>query len=83
LPRGLRKVERNFNTADLERLNKTVPKYEVHSIISSLDEIVTLYQELRNFLYSDSINLNEKLKVKTLVFLQEIKKKVQNNKSAI
>jgi hypothetical protein len=83
LPRGLRKVEFNFISADLERLKKTVPKYEVHSIISSLDEIVILYQELRNFLYPDSIILNEKLKVRTLEFLQEIKKKVQNNKTAI
>jgi predicted nucleotidyltransferase len=75
LPRGLRKVEFNFNNSDLESLKLTVPKYEINSIVNSLDQIIELYQDLRRELYPDSIRLNETLRVKAQEYLNETKKK--------
>jgi len=75
LPRGLRKVEFNFDNSDLEILKGTVPKYEINSIVNSLEQIIELYQGLRRELYPDSIKLNEVLRVKTQEFLIETKKK--------
>jgi hypothetical protein len=75
LPRGLRKVELNLGGADLEKLKATVPKYEIHSIISALEKMIELYQELRKDLYPDLIELNERLREKTQEFLVETKKR--------
>lgn len=75
LPRGLRKVELNLCSADLEKLKATVPKYEINSIISALEKMIELYQELRSGLYPDSIELNERLREKTQEFLVKTKKR--------
>jgi hypothetical protein len=72
LPRGLRKVEFNLGSVDLERLKATVPKYEKNSIISALEEIIALYQDLSRDLYPDTIRQNEKLREKTEKFLTEM-----------
>lgn len=77
LPRGLRKVEFNFENSDLGRLKATIPKYEINSIIKSLENIMKLYQELRKKLFPDSIRLNEKLREKTAEFLIETKKRIK------
>ena len=76
LPRGLRKVEFNFSDPDLEKLILTVPKYEINSIVNSLEQIIELYHELSLELYPDSIRFNEVLRVKTQEFLTETKKNV-------
>jgi hypothetical protein len=80
LPRGLRKVEWNLGGADLEKLQATVPEYEVNSILNSLEKMIELYLELSKNLYPDSIELNEKLREKTQEFLGETKKKRIENK---
>lgn len=76
LPRGLRKVEFNFKKLDLEKLKSTVSKYDIHSIINSLEKIITIYCELRDDLFPASININEKLREKVLEFLIETKNKI-------
>lgn len=75
LPRGVRKVEFNLQTADLEKLKTTVASYEIKSIINSLEQNIKLYLQLRDHLYPFSLNLNEKLAQKTQQFLEEIKRK--------
>lgn len=76
LPRGLRKVEFNLASPDLENLKGTVPEYDISSIINSLEKTIQIYQELRIDLYPDSIDFNEKMREKTLEFLIETKKKI-------
>lgn len=77
LPRGLRKVEFNFADTDLEKLKRTVPEYEVNSIVESLENVIQLYLELRKELYPGTVVFNEKVKEKTIEFFYEIKKKKQ------
>ena len=75
LPRGLRKVERNFGEADLERLVSTVPHYTTTSIFSSLDNTIKLYQELRIDLFPLTIQFRTETEEKTLAYLDGVKNK--------
>lgn len=74
-PHGMRKLEFTLSAIDLENLKETVAEYDVQSIINSLDKIMEIYQELRNELYPDSIQLDEKLRQEAEKFLIETKQK--------
>ena len=76
LPKGLRKIEFNFETEDFEKLKKTVPKYEISSILLSLEKEIELYNELREKLYSNDIVLKNNLQQKVMEYLAKIKKRV-------
>lgn len=80
LPRGLRKVEFNFTNSNLNKLVETVPEYDIYSICSSLESLITLYLELRTELFSNSIKLHKKVQQKTMEYLKETKIKVLKNK---
>ena len=68
LPRGLRKAEFNLDSTDLEKLKETVSKYDLDSVVNSLEKIIKLYLLLRKELYPKSIILNENLREKTEAF---------------
>lgn len=74
LPRGLRKVEMNFNKTDIDKLVGTVPSYTTESLFSALDNTVSLYLELRQRIFPASIKLRTDTQQKTLEYLQQIKK---------
>jgi predicted nucleotidyltransferase len=73
LPRGLRKVEFNFNKHDLATLADTVPKYERDSIYDALYNTIRLYQELRKDLFPPRILLRTETERKTLQFLDDVR----------
>jgi predicted nucleotidyltransferase len=74
LPRGLRKVEFNFQNDDLNKLVGTVPAYATESIFDSLDNTINLYRELRDLLYPSTIQRRTQTENKTLDYLDGIKK---------
>lgn len=47
LPRGVRKVETDLTSADLTKLKLTIPTYDKQSLLASLRNAVSLYQQLR------------------------------------
>ena len=73
LPRGLRKVEFNFNKHDLARLVNTVSEYEKNSIYDALYNTIRLYQELRQDLFPPGILLRTVTEKKALQFLNEVR----------
>ena len=75
LPRGLRKVEINFDRDDLGKLIGTVPIYTSQSIFESLDNTISLYRELRESLFPLTIHLRTETERKTLDYLIGIKKR--------
>lgn len=76
LPRGLRKVESGLDPSDLDRLTNTVSNYTPESLFRGLENTVLLYQELRMDLFPKEINLQSKTEIRSLEYLQEIKKRV-------
>jgi predicted nucleotidyltransferase len=74
LPRGLRKVEFNFEKDDLNKLVGTVPAYTTESIFDSLDNTIKLYRELRDLLYPSTIQRRTQTENKTLDYLDGIKR---------
>ncbi|QGY42239.1 nucleotidyltransferase domain-containing protein [Maribellus comscasis] len=77
LPKGMRKVEFNFEKADFNNLKKTVPEYEISSIIRSLEKEIELYNELRKKLYPGDVVLKNELQKKVMEYFTKIKTKVQ------
>jgi predicted nucleotidyltransferase len=74
LPRGLRKVEFNFEFEDLNKLVGTVPTYTTQSIFDSLDNTIKLYRELREILYPAGVQLRTQAEQKTLDYLNGVKR---------
>ena len=73
LPRGLRKVERNFPKADLDKLVTTVPSYQTKSIFDSLENTIGLYIELRTKVFPATITLRTQTERRTLEYLKEVR----------
>lgn len=74
-PKGLRKVEFNFQKADLKNLIKTVPKYSVASIFQSLEKEIEIYNEFRINNFPKNIVLKSNLQKKVLEYFSDIKTK--------
>lgn len=74
LPRGLRKVEMNFNQIDIGKLVSTVPSYESNSLFTALDNTISLFLELRERLFPATIILRVDTQERTLEYLREIKR---------
>ena len=74
LPRGLRKIEFNFENDDLNKLVGTVPIYTTESIFDSLDNTIKLYQELRDILYPSTVQLRTQTEKKTLHYFDTVKR---------
>lgn len=72
-PRGLRKVETKLSLADLENLKITLAQYNRASVITALDNTISIYKSLRRKLYSDTIQLQVKAEKKGLEYFKKIK----------
>ncbi|WP_028979870.1 aminoglycoside 6-adenylyltransferase [Sporocytophaga myxococcoides] len=74
LPRGVRKVEKDLSQKDLADLKQTIPSYNKHSLLESVKNAVSLYQQLRNELYDKEIQLRNEVEKEVLLYLGEIEK---------
>ena len=72
LPRGVRKVETQLRTSDLESLLSTLPVYTNKSLLHSLDNSIILYRELRAELYTSEIKLQSLAEEKVMEYLNFI-----------
>lgn len=75
LPRGVRKVEMQLSSGDLNDLKQTLPVYERQSLIDSLRSSVDLYRKLRGFLFEDHILLHHDTEQRTMRYLDEIEER--------
>jgi hypothetical protein len=72
LPKGVRKLE-FYDFEGLESLKDSIAEYNLLSCINSLEILISLYLELREVLYDDSINFRIDAQDKTLKYLHQIK----------
>ncbi|MBK7104562.1 MAG: aminoglycoside 6-adenylyltransferase [Ignavibacteriae bacterium] len=73
LPKGLRKAEKFFTTDDMGKLKLTISDYDKSSLIKSLEQIIFLYQDLRNQIFSQEINLQTQTEIRAMEYFNEIK----------
>ncbi len=73
-PRGLRKVEANFPTSDLEKLKATVPAYETASLFNALTNMIDIYIGLRQAIFPPTIKRRTQTESRTLEYLEEVRK---------
>lgn len=79
LPRGLRKIEFNIGPSDLKKLKKTVPEHNVQSIISSLENVIEMYLELKLELFPESIISAQNVQNRVMEYFEETKLKVSKS----
>jgi hypothetical protein len=72
LPRGVRKVETELSSEDLDQLMQTIPDYDRHSLLDSLRTAVSLYRQLRTSLFDESIQLQNKTEQRVLEYFDDI-----------
>ncbi|RZK42788.1 MAG: nucleotidyltransferase domain-containing protein [Pedobacter sp.] len=75
LPKGVRKVEAMLMDTELKKLTLTIPNYERSSLLSSLNNAVSLYRELREELFDEKIKLNRDAEVRAMDYFKEISDK--------
>ncbi len=75
LPKGVRKIEINAPD-EINDLAKTIATHSLKSCITSLENIIKLYIQLRQDLFSDDIELRIAAQDKTILYLEEIKAKL-------
>ena len=73
LPRGLRRVETELTLSDLENLKITIAHYDKASIITALDNAVSVYKNLRRKLYAEDVVLQTKAEKKSMEYFKKIK----------
>lgn len=74
LPRGVRKVEMQISSTDLDALKLTLPTYDRTSLLNALSNSVQLYRDLRAVLFDKSILIQFRTEKKVMEFLEEIRK---------
>lgn len=77
-PRALRKVETQLSKPDLENLKITVADYDVYSIITSLDNVISIYRSLRRKLFPDTIELRTRAEKEAMAYFKNIKQKIKS-----
>lgn len=75
LPRGLRKVEFSFPASDIDKLAATVPAYTTGDIFVALENTVSLYRDLRDRLFPESVRINREAERIVTDYFHEIKKR--------
>jgi predicted nucleotidyltransferase len=70
--RGLRKVEKELNSTDLERLTSTIATYNRDAIVKALDNCILNYKHLRRSLYDDGIVLQSRAEELSIGYLKRI-----------
>lgn len=71
LPRGVRKVETQLESKDMEQLKKTLPSYDAVSLMQALQNSILLYRELRVSLFPADIVQQRTTEEAVLKFLSE------------
>jgi len=74
LPRGLRRVEQNFMTEDLDALKQTVPEYSRESIVKSARQSIAVYRGLRDVLFDQHVIRRTETEQKCVAYFEEIAK---------
>ncbi|MBO9702260.1 MAG: nucleotidyltransferase domain-containing protein [Sporocytophaga sp.] len=74
LPRGVRKVEKELSQKDLAELKLTMPSYNRASLLDGVKNSVRLYQQLRDELFNNEIELRNEAQKEVLCYLGEIEK---------
>jgi hypothetical protein len=72
LPRGVRKVETELASQDLDKLKQTIPDYNRHSLIDCLRNSVSLYRYLRTSLYDDTIKFQNETEKSVMLYFEKI-----------
>ncbi len=80
LPRGLRRIEKNFPEKDLESLKTTIASYTYESVISAIEHSVELYRTLRLELFPKEVLLRSKNEERCLEYFYQIKARVIDQK---
>jgi hypothetical protein len=70
--RGLRKVETELSASDLENLKITIAQYNRASILKALDNIISIYKNLRRKLYDDKVELQSRAEKLSVQYLKQI-----------
>jgi hypothetical protein len=73
LPRGVRKMETAIDKKDLEDLRSTLADYDRASLISALENCISLYRDLRKTIYPTDIVLQTETEKQVLIFLETIR----------
>lgn len=74
LPRGVRKVEKDLETEDLEKLKLTIPAYEKQSLLESLSNAVALYRHLRTVLFDGKVSLQSDTEKAVMLYFNKMLK---------
>lgn len=72
LPRGVRKVETELAEKDLDDLKSTITAYDKQSLLNSLRNSVSLYRRLRDVLFDDKVQLQQKAEQRVMLYFDEI-----------
>lgn len=72
LPRGVRRVEIELDSHDLDELKQTIPDYTKQSLLGCLRNSVSLYKYLRTSLYDDTIILQNKTEKRVMLYFEKI-----------
>lgn len=70
--RGLRKVEKELNSTDLERLTSTIATYNREAILKALDNCIHIYKNLRRSLFNERIVLQSRAEQLSTAYLKQI-----------
>jgi predicted nucleotidyltransferase len=73
LPKAVRKVETQLAAGDLKQLKMTIPTYSRNSLLNSLENAVSLYRQLRNELFTNTVTRNKATEEKVMQYFEEIK----------
>lgn len=73
LPRGVRKVETQLKTADLQALKSTVATCDRTSLLAGLQHSVALYHRLRDALYGDMVTRQNATEDRVMRYWDEIR----------
>lgn len=74
LPRGVRKVETQLKAEDFAKLQLTLAENNKTSLLSALNNAVSIYRELRKSLFDDTITLHNAAEEKVMEYLKTIEK---------
>jgi predicted nucleotidyltransferase len=72
LPRGVRKVETGLTNDDLNLLKGTIPSYDRQSLLNSLRNSVSLYQQLQTALFENKVQLQQETAQKVMMYFDDI-----------
>lgn len=70
--RGLRKVEKELNSTDLDWLTSTIATYNRDAIVKALDNCIHSYKNLRHSLFNEKIVLQSRAEQLSIEYLKQV-----------